>query len=188
VSETTSTPGSEAERLDCEPVQMDYFVTAPCRVVVSELVGASAEQIFATFCDAASWARWAFPITGVEWTSAFPLEVGSTRTVHMRGGMTGWEEFIAWEPCRRMAFRFNQTIPGGPVAFAEDYVVTEVGGGRTRVQWTMAMTLTGAAGRTVPLTRAVMGRVNAHMLRQFRRYVESDPTLSAQAREALGPT
>jgi hypothetical protein len=186
VSEATSIPGGDADRLECERVHMDYFVTAPCRVVVSELIHASAERIFETFCDAASWPCWAFPITGVEWTSPFPLEVGSTRTVHMRGGMTGWEEFIAWEPCRRMAFRFNQTIPGGPVAFAEDYVVTEIGDGRTRVQWTMAMTLTGAAARTMPVTRAVMGRVNAHMLRQFRKYVECAPSPPAQALEALG--
>ena len=105
----------------------------------------------------------------------------------MRGGMVGWEEFIAWEPCRRMAFRFDQTIPGGPTAFAEDYVVTPLDGDRSRVQWTMAMTLSGASARTLPLTRAAMNRMNAHMLRQFRRYVESAPVLSAEASEALGP-
>lgn len=175
------------ERLDCEPVGTDYFVTAPCRVVVAEIVAASPERIFEAFCDAESWTRWAFPITGVEWTSPFPLAVGSTRTVTMRGGMVGWERFIAWEPCRRMAFRFDQTVTGGPAAFAEDYVVTGLTGGRSRVQWTMALTLTGMAGRTAPITRAVMARVNAHMLRQFRRYVESGPVLSPEARSALGP-
>jgi uncharacterized protein YndB with AHSA1/START domain len=181
-----ATQDDSVDRLECERVQMDYFVTAPCRVVVAELVEASPEQVFDAFCDAASWTRWAFPITGVEWTSPFPLEVGSTRTVHMRGGMVGWEEFIAWEPCRRMAFRFNQTIPGGPAAFAEDYVVTAVDGGRTRVQWTMAMTLSGFSARTAPVTRIVMGRLNAHMLRKFRRYVESRPSLSAEVGDALG--
>lgn len=182
-----STSRSAADRLDCDRVAMDYFVTAPCRIVVAETVAASPERIFEVFCDATSWTRWAFPITGVEWTSPFPLEVGSTRTVHMRGGMVGWEEFIAWEPCRRMAFRFDQTITGGPTAFAEDYVVTPLDGDRSRVQWTMAMTLSGASARTLPLTRAAMNRMNAHMLRQFRRYVASAPVLSAEASEALGP-
>ncbi len=188
MSEPSTDRDAPGERLDCERVEMDYFVTAPCRVVVAELVRASAEQIFEVFCDADSWTRWAMPITGVEWTSPFPLEVGSTRTVRMRGGMVGWEEFIAWAPCERMAFRFNQTIPGGPTAFAEDYVVTEVGDGRTRVQWTMAMTLSGFSARTMPLTRFAMQRMNAHMLRQFRRYVESRPTLSAASSAALGRT
>jgi uncharacterized protein YndB with AHSA1/START domain len=166
---------AEPERIDCERVGMDYIVTAPCRVVVAELIDATPEQVFDAFLDAGSWTRWASPITEVEWTSPFPLEVGSTRTVHMRGGMVGWEEFIAWEPCRRMAFRFNQTVPGGPAAFAEDYVVADLGDGRCRVQWTMAMTLTGAAARTMPLTRLVMRRLNARMLRRFRREVERRP-------------
>lgn len=181
-----STSRSAADRLDCDRVAMDYFVTAPCRIVVAETVAASPERIFEVFCDATSWTRWAFPITGVEWTSPFPLEVGATRTVHMRGGMVGWEEFIAWEPSRRMAFRFNQTIPGGPAAFAEDYLVTPIDPGRTRVQWTMAMTLSGLSARTAPVTRRVMGRVNAHMLKQFRRYVESGPSLPPVVSEVLG--
>lgn len=170
---------AEPNRIDCERVGMDYFVTAPCRVVVAELIDASPEQIFETFLDADAWTQWAFPITEVEWTSPFPLAVGATRTVRMRGGMVGWEEFIAWDPCRRMAFRFNQTVPGGPVAFAEDYVVADLGGGRSRVQWTMAMTLTGAAARTMPLTRLAMRRLNAHMLGRFRRHVERRPPMAA---------
>lgn len=163
---------TEPERIDCERVGLDYLVTAPCRVVVSVLVDADPEQVFEAFTDAEAWTKWVFPITSVEWTSPFPLEVGSTRTVHMRGGMVGWEEFLAWEPNRRMAFRFNQTVPGGPLAFAEDYVVADLGGGRSHVQWTMAMTLPGIAGRVTPVVRAVMGRTNAHMLRRFGRLVE----------------
>jgi uncharacterized protein YndB with AHSA1/START domain len=186
VSESSNDLEAPGERLECERVEMDYFVTAPCRVVVAEMVDASAERVFEVFCDARSWTRWAFPITAVDWTSPYPLEVGSTRTVHMRGGMVGWEEFIAWEPFRRMAFRFNQTIPGGPTAFAEDYVVTEVGEGRTRVQWTMAMTLSGVSARTMPVTRFAMQRLNAHMLRQFRRYVERGPSLAPEVADLLG--
>lgn len=162
--------------VECERVGMDFFVTAPCRVVVSELVRATPERIFEVFCDADAWTRWAFPITAVEWTSPFPLGVGSTRTVHMRGGMVGWEEFIAWEPGRRMAFRFNQTVAGGPVAFAEDYVVAPAGEGTSRVQWTMAMSLTGIAGRLTPVTRVGMRRANSHMLGRFKRFVESSAT------------
>ena len=56
------------------------------------------------------------------------------------------------------------------------------------MQWTMAMTLSGFSARTAPLTRVVMGRMNAHMLKQFRRYVESGPSLSAEVGDALGRT
>ena len=49
------------------------------------------------FLDADVVGAVGLPITGVEWTSGFPIEVGSTRTVHMRGGLVGYEEFIACE-------------------------------------------------------------------------------------------
>jgi hypothetical protein len=145
---------------------------------VSDVVSATPERIFEVFQDAHSWTRWAFPITGVEWTSPFPLEVGSTRTVFMVGGMTGWEEFIAWEPFRRMAFRFNQSVKGGPTAFAEDYLLTDLGGGRTRVEWTMAMSLPGFSGRITPVIRTLMWPGNKLMLRRLRNLVQSNPTLA----------
>ena len=91
----------------------------------------------------------------------------------MHGGMVGWEEFLAWEPGRRMAFRFNQTVKGGPTAFAEDYLVTDLRDGRSLVEWTMAMTLSGPSERLAPVIAPVMRRVNRHMLRQFRAHVEA---------------
>jgi len=159
------------ERVECERVGLDYFATSPCRVQVAEVIGASPERIFEVFSDAEAWPRWAFPITGVEWTSPFPLEVGSTRTVRMRGGMVGWEEFLAWEPGARMAFRFNETVKGGPAAFAEDYRITDLGGGRTRVEWTMALTLSGFSARLTAVTRPAMRFANARMLRKLGAYV-----------------
>jgi hypothetical protein len=47
-------------------------------------------------------------ITNVTWTGPEPRGVGTTRTVDMRGGIVGDEEFLTWEPFTRMAFRFNQ--------------------------------------------------------------------------------
>lgn len=162
------------ELIECERVGLDYFETAPVVVQATQVVAATPERIFDVFLDADSWSRWAYPITSVDWTSPFPLEVGSTRTVWMRAGMVGHEEFIAWEPFRRMAFRFNQTIKGGPTAFAEDYVVTDLRDGRSLVEWTMAMTLAGVSARFAPVTGPAMGAVNRAMLRRFRTYVESN--------------
>ena len=167
--------------IECERVGLDYFDDAPVRVTAREVVAASPERIFEVFLDADSWPRWAWPITGVDWTSPMPLEVGSTRTVWMRGPMVGYEEFVAWDPGRRMAFRFNQTIKGGPSAFAEDYVVTDLRDGRSLVEWTMAMTLSGISARFAPVTGPAMGPANRAMLRKFRTYVESNPALAGQA-------
>lgn len=171
----------EQRRIDCERVGLDFFLTAPVRVRVREVVPAPPLRVFDVFADADSWSKWAMPITGVEWTSPWPLDVGATRTVFMRGGMVGWEEFIAWEPPRRMAFRFNESVEGGPIAFAEDYHLTDLGDGTTRVEWIMAMELPGLSGRLSPVIRSAMQVGNRLMLRNFRRYVASNPTLAIES-------
>lgn len=171
-------PDSTADRIDCRRVDLDFFVTAPIRVRVREVVAASPERVFDVFADATSWTKWALPITGVEWTSPWPLTVGSTRTVTMMGGMVGWEEFIAWEPTRRMAFRFNQSVNGGPLAFAEDYHLTDLGDGTTRVEWIMAMELAGISGKLGPVIQRSMQMGNRLMLRKLRTYIASNPSLA----------
>lgn len=133
---------------DCEKVGLEFFDTAPTCHRATKEIAATPEQIFAVLLDADSWVKWAMPITGVDWTSGFPIEVGSTRTVHMRGGLIGYEEFIAYEHGRRMAFRFNEVSKDGVQAFAEDYQVTELSPGRCRIEWTMAM----KTARTVPVS------------------------------------
>ncbi len=169
---------TEPERIDCTRVGTEFFATAPCRVRVREVVPAPPLRVFDVFADADSWSRWAMPITGVEWTSPWPLEVGSTRTVRMRGGMVGWEEFIAWEPPRRMAFRFNESVAGGPIAFAEDYHLTDLGNGSTRIEWIMAMELSGVSGKLTPVIRSAMQVGNRLMLRKLRNYIASNPSLA----------
>lgn len=164
--------------VQCEKVGLDYFETAPQVHTAHEIVRATPERIFEVFLDGPSWTKWATPITDIEWTSPFPLEVGSTRTVSMVGGLVGYEEFIAWDPPRRMAFRFNEASKEGTEAFAEDYVVTALGDDRSLVEWTMAMTTGGAGAKLSRVTSPIMGFGVRHMLARFRRYVESDPVLT----------
>ncbi len=158
----------------CDQVGVEFFDTAPSVHRARVEVAASPERIFDLLHDAEAWVRWAFPITAVEWTSGFPLEVGSTRTVHMRGGLVGYEEFIAYEHGSRMAFRFNEASRKGVRAFAEDYRVSDLGGGRSAVEWTMAMD-TGSTPKLVDrVVSPVMTAGLRFMLRRFARLVESD--------------
>lgn len=76
------------------------------------------EQLFEVFADAESWPHWATVITDVEWTSPEPRGVGTARTVTMRGGIIGDEEFLAWEPFSHMAFRFNTASTASPPGWA----------------------------------------------------------------------
>lgn len=163
----------------CEKVGLDYFDDAPLRFTATETIAATPDQVFAVFLDAEAWTKWVSAITGVDWTSPFPLEVGSTRTVHMRGGLAAYEEFIAWEPGVRMAFRFNEMSKAAAAAFGEDYQVTDLGDGTCRVDWVMAMTPKGASRYTIPVIKPVMAAFIRKTLGNFRRYVESHPTLGA---------
>jgi hypothetical protein len=165
----------------CDKVGPEFFDEARWCFRAHEIVAATPERIFEVFCDGPSWSRWAPPITDVEWTSPFPLEVGSTRTVTMVGDLVGHEEFIVWDPPRRMAFRFNEVSRPGVAAFAEDYRVHDLGDGRSLVEWAMAMVPAGPGARTFPATAPLMGVGLRFMLGRFRRYVESNPVLTGTA-------
>lgn len=159
---------------ECEKVGLEFFDAAPMAFRAKRTVQASPEQVFAAFLDADAWVTWAFPITGVDWTSDFPIEVGSTRTVHMRGGIVGYEEFLAYEHGVRMAFRFNQASKKGIQAFAEDYQVTDLGDGRSTVEWTMALDAGRGPGALDKVTVVLMTAGVRFMLGRFAKLVESD--------------
>jgi len=78
-----------AKTYPCERVDATFLDTAPFRFVSTVDLGITPEQVFDVFGDAESWPQWATVITKVTWTSPEPRGVGTTRTVDMRGGITG---------------------------------------------------------------------------------------------------
>ena len=164
----------------CEKVGLDYFDAAPTRHTATQEIAATPEEVFAVLLDGVSWTKWVYAITGIDWTSGFPLQSGSTRSVYMIGGLVGHEEFIAYEHGRRMAFRFNEVSKGAISAFAEDYQVTDLGNGRSRIDWVMAMGLPGedVSGLGARISAKVLGGFVRMTLWRFKRYVESGPTLA----------
>jgi carbon monoxide dehydrogenase subunit G len=156
----------------CERVDLRFVDHAPFRFVSTIDLAITPEQIFDVLGDASSWPHWASVITKVTWTSPEPRGVGTTRTVHMRGGIVGDEEFLAWEPNRHMAFRFNEASTSSIAAFAEDYRVVETPDG-CHLTWVMAMKPNGvAAGLGMSLGRPMMGWLFQRFLRNLRRYTD----------------
>ncbi|MCV7368755.1 MxaD family protein [Mycolicibacterium duvalii] len=154
----------------CERVDLSFVETAPFRFVSTVELPITPEQLFEVLADAQSWPQWATVITDVTWTSPEPRGVGTTRTVTMRGGIVGDEEFLAWEPFRHMAFRFNEASRGGIAAFAEDYRVVRTPGG-CHLTWVMAMKPAGLAARVgMTLGRPLMGAVFQKFLYNLREY------------------
>src|SRR6516225_12037821 len=157
---------------DCERVDLSFIDTAPFRFRNSVDLAITPEQLFEVFGDAESWPRWASAITKVTWTSPEPRGVGTTRTVDGRGSMVGKEEFLAWEPFTRMAFRFNECSTRAIAALAEDYRVEVIPGG-CRLTWTMAQKPAGPAWPAMFLVRPLMNLVLRRFLRNLRSYTDS---------------
>ena len=158
------------KRHPCQRVGLDFVDTAPFRFVSTVDLAITPEQLFEVLADAEAWPHWATAITKVTWTSPEPRGVGTTRTVDMRGGITGDEEFLAWEPFSHMAFRFNESTTGAITAFAEDYRVVPTAAG-CHLTWVMAMKPNGLAGRLgMTLGKPVMGWVFQRFLYNLRRY------------------
>ena len=156
----------------CERVDQDFVETAPFRFVSTVDLAITPQQLFEVLADADSWPHWATAITKVTWTSPEPRGVGTTRTVHMRGGIVGDEEFLAWEPYRHVAFRFNEASTASIAAFAEDYRVTPTPDG-CHLRWVMAMKPNGAAARLgMTLGRPLMARTFQRFLYNLRRYTD----------------
>jgi len=164
----------------CERVGLDFIDTAPFRFVSTVDLSITPEQLFDVLADADSWPKWAKVITKVVWTSPEPRGVGTTRTVYMRGGIVGDEEFLAWEPFTHMAFRFNEASTAGIAAFAEDYRVTPTAAG-CHLTWVMAMKPNGIAARLgMTLGKPVMAWLFQRFLHNLRDYTTQWAVKKAQ--------
>ena len=123
---------------DYDPVEADFLAHAPVRVVSQVRIRAAAELVFSVLEDGASWPVFVSAIRKVEWTSERPWGVGTTRTVHMRGGTVAEEVFFAWDPGRRMAFRITRSNLRLFRALAEDWAVAPNADGTSTLTWTFA--------------------------------------------------
>jgi carbon monoxide dehydrogenase subunit G len=156
----------------CERVDLNFIDAAPFRFVSTVDLAITPEQVFEVLADAESWPQWATVITRVTWTSPEPRGVGTTRTVDMRGGIVGDEEFLAWEPYTHMAFRFNEASTRSIAAFAEDYRVAPKADG-CHLTWVMAMKPKGVAARLgMSLGRPVMAWMFQRFLHNLRSYTD----------------
>jgi hypothetical protein len=157
----------------CEKVGVQFLEETKNVFVATEIVKATPEQIFDVFEDAHSWTVWAMPILKVEWTSPKPYGIGTTRNVHMMGDMIGYEEFVAWERGKRMAFSFIGCNKNATEKFLEDYRVTDLGDGTCQVAWYMAMEVRGFSKHIMFLTRPIMRLANRRMFKKFRDFAQA---------------
>ena len=124
-------------RYSCREVDVSFLQIAPVRIVNVVDIDATAQQIFSVWQDAQAWPLWFENIIDVEWTSAEPFGVGTTREVTL-DTMRIDETFIVWETDKRFCFYLTGTSKPFFHAFCEDYQLEKLANNRTRFTYTVA--------------------------------------------------
>jgi hypothetical protein len=140
-----------------QPVDEGFFESAPLRLRDSFEIARPVQQVWAdlTADDALSWCR---VIRSIEWTSARPFAVGTTRTVSSLGGLQVFgERFFRWEEGRRQSFYVYEASTPLFRRFAEDYLVAPVSDVACRFTWTIAVEPRAGARPAAPVNRALLG-------------------------------
>lgn len=151
----------------CQQVGLDWLERAPQRFSNDVDVALSPDELFGVLARADTWPRWAKVIKHVEYTSPEPHGVGTTRVVRMAGGMVGDEEFLAWEPGKQMAFRFNTSATRTLKAFLENYRLEPIAGG-TRLTWELGMDTGGASKLFAPVSTPITNLMFRRFLANLR--------------------
>lgn len=152
-------------------VDLSYFETAQSILAITQTIHCSSEKLFDIFEDENSWPIWAPTIAKIVWTSEKPFGIGTTRTAHLKGGIYGEEEFIAWERGKLMAFKFTTgTVP--TKAFAEHYAVKEISENVCELTWTVAMTPNTIGKIFMPITQPFLKWYLQKILKNLDKYAQ----------------
>ncbi len=94
------------------------------------------EALFSILVDARTWTRWT-GATQAHYSTPGPHGVGSRRIVNIRNQSLE-EEFIIWEPGRRLTFSvWASTLPVR--AMVEDFTINPVSDSDCLLTWTTAL-------------------------------------------------
>ncbi len=155
----------------CRAVGAEFFATAAHRFVVEMDIEVPADRLFSILDDEDAWPVWVSPgIQRVTWTSPRPHGPGTTRTVHMPGGLDVYETFFLWNSGRELAFHLVGTTQKLWDAFGEHYEITPAGPGMCHLRWTMAYEPAPGRGLVQRLARPFMALILRRYLRNLRAY------------------
>ena len=152
---------------ECQKVDLDWLAGAQSRFSNDVDIALSPDELFGVLARADTWPRWAKVIKHVEYTSPEPYGVGTTRVVTMAGGMVGDEVFLAWEPGKQMAFRFENSATKTLKAFLENYRLEPIAGG-TRLTWELGMETAGPSKLFAPVSAPITNLMFRRFLRNLQ--------------------
>ena len=141
------------------------------RAEKSTVIERSVEDVFAYVSDQTNAVHWQAGLVEVRRLTDGPIGVGSRHTIvrtFMGRRLAVENEYIAFEPGRRIAFRATS----GPMPLEASYLVEAVADG-TRVTSTIAMVASGFVSLAEPLIAAGLRREMDAAFRELKRVLEA---------------
>jgi len=141
------------------------------RAEKSTVIGRSAEDVFAYVGDQTNAVHWQAGIVEVHRLTDGPSGLGTRHRIvrtFMGRRLAVENEYVAFEPGRRIAFRTTS----GPMPLEASYLVEPVAGG-TRVTSTIAMEASGFVSIAEPLIAVGLRREMDAAFKELKRLMEA---------------
>jgi len=128
------------------PIDDSFFDTAKLRYAQSWDINEPAAEVWRQLVE--NPLHWCKTLK-INWTSAPPFGVGTTRQVKVLGLLVSNEYYFVWDEGRRNAFYFTDANLPLFKRFGEDYLVEPTGENSCRFTWKLAgePTAIGAGGK-----------------------------------------
>jgi len=158
-----------------EPSDIGVLDSAPHVLEYRMRYAATPDRVWESLASDESLAAWGPSVKRVEWLSARPFGVGTTREVVLAGGTPRFRErFIRWEEGHGYSFAVYEASVPLFRHFVEDYVVEPDGDG-TLFTWKIAIEPKGALSvpfkLLAPVLKVAFGRMASDGKRYFAKQV-----------------
>jgi hypothetical protein len=160
-----------------EPADSGLFDSAPHIFRYRKRFAAPPARVWESLASDESLAAWGPSVSSVDWLTARPFGIGTTREVALTGGVVRVRErYFRWDEGSGYAFTVYEASAPFFRHFAEDYTITPDGadGQATIFDWTVAIEAKPAFALPVkllaPVLKAAFGRMAADGQRYFARH------------------
>ena len=153
-------------------IQQDlaFADTAPWKFDFEGIISAPPAKVWTAWTDNPGWAVWFKNCRSCVTTSPTAEGVGATRTIKMNG-LTAEEVFIAWEPEHLWAFTVTSIKPSFAKSMVERVRFADLGNGRTRINYRIAVEPRGWAKPLRPIVAAQGAKAFVTSFAQFDKFV-----------------
>lgn len=157
---------------ECRAETLSFVGSAPAVFVNEADLPAPPARVFEVFADIDTWPKWFDDMRRSSWMPGSSGGLGAQRRMEL-GALTADETMLAWEPGRRFSFRIDAVTLPLLRAMVEDWQLTALPDGRTRLDWRVHYELKPWARLIHPILRLIFGRQFKRTVAGLQRYLSS---------------